>query len=71
MMSTTENEFPADPLGRNGLPPKVSRLRWKLIEKAKQEKVRSLYDPMTRPLGVLWLNRLPPPVSPPLQQFLW
>jgi len=45
-MSTTEDESNAaqepldqDPLGRSGLPLKVSRLRSKLSQKAKQENV--------------------------------
>jgi RNA-directed DNA polymerase len=33
--------------------------------------VRSLYDHMTKKLGVVWLKRLPPPVSASLQTFLW
>ena len=37
-MSTTEHEADLpDPLGRNHLPPKVSRLRAKLNDKAKRE----------------------------------
>ena len=70
-MSTTEEE-PApvsDPLGRQGLPLKVSRLRSKLSQKAKQEpkfRFYALYDRIYR-LDVLqaaWLLARKPKSAP-------